>query len=176
MGDESEGETDSTYTTTTRRSRAYTPTAVSLVSSLEKPLMIRIGDGKTQKILAWTFQQRSVCSTRSSSSKSHRSGAVAALEGPKDVTEHMVRFVCDMLETWGFGVCVLKCRNEPAEMALQNTVVRTRRFRETRPGIRMAVWVTVKQPSKSWRNRFVQRCFKCTLIATATVTSFLRSC
>ena len=78
--------------------------------------MIRIGDGKTQKILAWsmlrlitvTFQQRSVCSTRSSSSKSHRSGAVAALEGPKDVTEHMVRFVCDMLETWGFGVCALK--------------------------------------------------------------------
>ena len=36
---------------------------------------------------------------------SHRSGAVAALDGPKDVTEHMVRFVCDMLETWSFGVC-----------------------------------------------------------------------
>ena len=39
----------------------------------------------------------------------HRSGAVAALEGPKDVTEHMVRFVCNMLETWGFGVCVYSC-------------------------------------------------------------------
>ena len=64
---------------------------------------------------------------------SHRSGAVAALEGPKDVTEHMVRFVCDMLETWGFGVCVLKCENEPAEMALQNAVVRTRQFK-TIPG------------------------------------------
>ena len=37
---------------------------------------------------------------------SHRSGSVAALEGPKDVTECMVRFVCDMLETWGFGACV----------------------------------------------------------------------
>ena len=37
---------------------------------------------------------------------SDRSGAVAALEGPKDVTEHMVRFVCDMLKMWGFGVCV----------------------------------------------------------------------
>ena len=36
-------------------------------------------------------------------------GAVAALEGPKDVTEHMVRFVCDMLETCVFGVCVRKC-------------------------------------------------------------------
>ena len=59
---------------------------------------------------------------------SHRSGAVAALEGPTDVTEHMVRFVCDVLETWGFGVCVFKC-NEPAEMALQNAVVRTRQFK-----------------------------------------------
>ena len=59
---------------------------------------------------------------------SRRSGAVAALEGPKDVTEHMVRFVCDMLETWSFGVCVLKCQNEPAEIALQNAVVRTRQF------------------------------------------------
>ena len=37
---------------------------------------------------------------------SHKSGAVAALESPKDVTEHMVRLVCDMLETSGFGVCV----------------------------------------------------------------------
>ena len=51
-----------------------------------------------------------------------------------------------------------------------------RRFRETRPGIRMAVWVTVNQPSKRWRNRFGQRCFKCTLITTATVTSFPQSC
>ena len=38
-------------------------------------------------------------------SVSHRSGAVAALAGPKDITEHMVCFVCDMLETWGFDVC-----------------------------------------------------------------------
>ena len=60
---------------------------------------------------------------------SHWSGAVAALEGPKDVTEHMVRFVCDMLETWGFGVCVLKCQNELAEIALQNAVVRTSQFK-----------------------------------------------
>ena len=59
---------------------------------------------------------------------SHRSGAVAALEGPKDVTEHMVRFVCDMLETSG-SVCVLKCQNEPPEMALHNAVVRTRQFK-----------------------------------------------
>ena len=60
---------------------------------------------------------------------SHRSGAVAALEHPKDVAEHRVRFVCDMLETWGFGVCVLKCQTEPAERALQNAVVRTRQFK-----------------------------------------------
>ena len=49
------------------------------------------------------------------------------------------------------------------------------RFRETRPSIRMAVWVTVKQPSKRWRNKSVQRCFECTRITTATATSFLRS-
>ena len=36
---------------------------------------------------------------------SPRSGALATLEGPKDVAEHLVRFVCDMLETWSFGVC-----------------------------------------------------------------------
>ena len=57
---------------------------------------------------------------------SHRSGAVAALEGPKDVTEHMVRFICDMLETGGYGVSVLMSQNEPAEIALQSGVVRTR--------------------------------------------------
>ena len=44
----------------------------------------------------------------------HSSGSVAAMEGPKDVTEYMVRFVCDMLETWSFGVCILKCQNERA--------------------------------------------------------------
>ena len=60
---------------------------------------------------------------------SHNSGSVAALEGPKDVTEHMVRFVCDMLETWGFGVCILKCQNAPAEITLQNTVVMTRQVK-----------------------------------------------
>ena len=54
---------------------------------------------------------------------SHRSGAVAALEQPKDVTEHMVRFICDMLQTGGF---VLKSQNEPAEIALQSGVVLTR--------------------------------------------------
>ena len=51
---------------------------------------------------------------------SHRSRAVAALEGPKDVTEHMVH---------GVLVCVLKSQDEPAEIALQNAVVRTRQFK-----------------------------------------------
>ena len=60
---------------------------------------------------------------------SHRSGEVAALKGPRDVTEHMVRFICEMLETWCFGVCVLQCQNEPAEMNLQNAVVKTRQFK-----------------------------------------------
>ena len=112
---------------------------------------------------------------------SHNSGSVAAMEGPKDVTEYMVRFVCDMLETWCFGVCVLKCQNESAEQrfgcrTLLSGQGKSRRFRETRPGIRMAVWVTVNQPSKRWRNKYVQCYNKCTLIRTATETSFLRSC
>ena len=52
-------------------------------------------------------------------------------ESPKDVTKHLVRNVCDMLETWGFSVCVcvLQCQNELAGMALQNAVVRTRQFK-----------------------------------------------
>ena len=102
--------------------------------------MILVGDGKTQEILHWTllhlitmtFQLRSVCSTRKLKFKalvSHRNGAVEALEGPKDVTEHLSRFVCDMLETWCYGVCVLKCQNELADVALQNAVVRTRQFK-----------------------------------------------
>ena len=35
----------------------------------------------------------------------HNKGSVAAVSGPKDVTEHMVRVVCDRLETRKFGVC-----------------------------------------------------------------------
>ena len=94
---------------------------------------------------------------------SHRSGAVVALEGPKGVAEHMARFVCDVLETWGFGVCVSSSVKTSQLRWLCRMLLseqdNSRRFRETRPNIRMAVWVTVKQPSKRWRNRFVQRCF-----------------
>ena len=158
---------------------------------LEKPLMILLQNGNTQEILDWTllrlitvtFQQRSVCSTRSWKFKvlvSHRSGAVAALEGPKDVTEHMVRFVCDTLETWSFGVCVSSSVKTSWQRSLCRMLLsgqgNSRRVRETRRGSRMAVWVTVNQPSKRWRNRCVHRCFKCTLITTASVTRFLRSC
>ena len=124
--------------------------------------MILIGHGKTLQILDWTllldhcdFSAEVGMFNKKLKFKvlvSHRSGAVAALERPKDVTEHMVRFVCDMLVC----LCVLKCQNEPAEIALQNAVV--------------------SQPSKRWRNRSVKRCFKCTLITTATVTSFPRIC
>ena len=89
---------------------------------LEKPLMIRIGDGKTPDILDWTLLHLITLTLQQRS----KSGAVAALEGPKGVTERMVRFDC---ETWGFGVCVFKCQNEPAEMALQNALVRTRQFK-----------------------------------------------
>ena len=48
----------------------------------------------------------------------HTSGSVASLKGPKDVTEYMVRFVCDRLETWRFGERSLKCQNETAEITL----------------------------------------------------------
>ena len=58
---------------------------------------------------------------------SHRSGAVAALKGPKDVTEYTVRVGCERFEMWRFGVCSLKCQNETAEITLPNTVDRTRR-------------------------------------------------
>ena len=106
---------------------------------------------------------------------SHRSGSVAALEGPKDVTEHMVRFVCDMLETWSFGVCALKCQNEPAEIALQNAVVRTRQFKKIRRSTPRHSDGSLGHCER-WRSRYVQRCFKRMLITTATVTSFVRSC
>ena len=38
---------------------------------------------------------------------SHRGGAVAELEGPKDVTECTVRIGCDRLDKWKSGVCSL---------------------------------------------------------------------
>ena len=103
---------------------------------------------------------------------SHRGAAVAALEGRKDVTQYMAR---SSVMCWRRGVlvCVLKCQNEPAEIDLQNAVVRTRQLK-TIPR-NMAVWVTVNQPSKRCRNRFVQCCFKCTLITIATATSFPQS-
>ena len=111
---------------------------------------------------------------------SHSSGSVAAMQGPRDVTEYMVRFDCDMLETWCFGVCILKCQKRTSRDCAAERCCsgqgKSRQFRETRPGIRMAVWVTVNQLSKRWRNRYAQCCFKRTLITTAALTSFLRSC
>ena len=53
---------------------------------------------------------------------SHRSGAVAALEGPKDVTEYSVRVGCDRLDEWRSVVCSLKGQNETAEITLLNIV------------------------------------------------------
>ena len=53
--------------------------------------------------------------------------SVAAMAGPKDVTENTVRVVRDRLETWRFGVCSLKCQSGTAEITLQNAVDRTRR-------------------------------------------------
>ena len=60
---------------------------------------------------------------------SHRSGEVPALEGPKDVTGHMVRVGCDRLDEWRSGVCSLKGQNETAEITLLNTVDTSRRVK-----------------------------------------------
>ena len=81
----------------------------------------------------------------------HNHASVAAMRGPQDVTEYMVRVGCDRLETWRFGVRSLKCQNETAEITLQNTVDNSTKHQ----GIRMTVWVTVNHPSKSRRNRHV---------------------
>ena len=91
------------FTTAERHSRAHTPTTGFFVTSmcLEKPLITVIGDGKTQETLDWTMQHlitltfklRSECLTRSLKFKvlvSHSSGSVAALEGPKELFEHVV--------------------------------------------------------------------------------------
>ena len=83
---------------------------------LERPLMILIGDGKTQEILDWTWlhDHPDISAEVGMFNKklmfkvlvSHRSGSVGALGGPKDVTEHMVRFVCDVLEMGFWCVCL----------------------------------------------------------------------
>ena len=62
-------------------------------------------------------------------SVNHNSGLVAAMARPKDITEYMVRVVCDRLETWGFCVCSLKCQSEMAKITLQSAVDRTRRVK-----------------------------------------------
>ena len=41
---------------------------------------------------------------------------IAAMRGPKDVVEYMVRVSCDRLDEWRFGVCSLKWQNETAEI------------------------------------------------------------
>ena len=52
------------------------------------------------------------------------------------------------LNTWSDSSAICWCQNEPAEIALQNAVVRKDKTiqdtsEKTRPGIRMAVWVAV---------------------------------
>ena len=58
----------------------------------------------------------------------HNKGAVA-VTGPKEVTEHTVRVGHDRLDERRFGVCSLKCQNEPGESTLQNAVDQTRRVK-----------------------------------------------
>ena len=117
--------------------------------------MTLIGDDKIHEILDWTLLHLITLISQLEVGMfnkklefnvlvSHRSGSVAALEGPKDVTEYMVRFVM----CWGRGVlvCVSSCVRTSQQRWLCRTLLsgrgNLRQFRETRPGIRMAVWVT----------------------------------
>ena len=149
---------------------------------LERPLMTLIGDDKIHEILDWTllhlitliFQLEVGMFNKKLEFNvlvSHRSGSVAALEGPKDVTEYMVRFVM----CWGRGVlvCVSSCVKTSQQRWLCRTLLSGHGQFETIPR---------NTPRYShgclghWRNRYVQRYFKYMLITTATVTSFLCSC
>ena len=56
----------------------------------------------------------------------HDDGSVAAMSGPRDVTENTVRVVFERLETWRFGECGLTCQNEAAEITPQSVIDRTR--------------------------------------------------
>ena len=69
---------------------------------------------------------------------------------------------------WRRGVLVCVCPQESKTIqqrwlrrTLWSEQDKSRRVRETHPGIRMAVWVSVNQPSKRWRDRHVQPYFKC---------------
>ena len=91
--------------------------------------MIRIGDDKIRSWRMRHLNHADITAGDGMANKrlrvkvlvNHNSGSVTTLKGPKDVTEHMVRFVCDRLQTWRFGVHSLT-----AEITLQNAVVWTR--------------------------------------------------
>ena len=51
----------------------------------------------------------------------HNDRSVAAMAGPKDVTENAVRVVWDRLETWRFGVCSLKCQNRTPDQIAERS-------------------------------------------------------
>ena len=99
--------------------------------------MIRIGDDRIRSWRVSHLYHADIAAGDGMANKrlrfnvlvNHNSGSVATLKGPKDVTEYMVRFVCDRLETWRFGVRSLKCQNETAEITLQSAVVRTRQVK-----------------------------------------------
>ena len=80
--------------------------------------------------------------------------SVAAMAGPKDVTENTVRVVGD-----------LECAVSSVKMGQQRSHRRTiltgrdewRQFCETHQGIRTTVWVTGNLTSNTQRNRYVQQ-------------------
>ena len=118
-------------------SRAHTITAGFLVFSMcvERKLMIGIGDDRTSELEEASGDHVEIADEdgmvnsrlRFKVLMNQNDGSVAAMEGPKDVTENMVRVVCGWLETWRFGECTLKCQNGTAEITSKNAVDRTRR-------------------------------------------------
>ena len=163
------------YTTTAKQSGAHTPTAGSLVSGMRvwksDDAHQRRQDARDSGLDVASVDHCDISAEVGMFNKklrfkvlvSHRSGAVAASEGPEDVTEHMVRFVLRHVGDVRFW-CVSSSVKTSRQRSLCRTLLSgqgdSRQFRETRPGIRMAVWVTVNQPAKRWRNRFVQRWFQ----------------
>ena len=99
--------------------------------------MIRIGDDKIRSWRMRHLYHADITAGDGIANKRLRfkvlvnrnSGSVATLKGPRDVTEYMVRFVCDRLETWRFGVRSLKWQNGTAEITLQSAVVWTRQVK-----------------------------------------------
>ena len=89
----------------------------------KRMLMIGVGDGQDSELEDASGDHNDVADEdgmvnsrlRFKVLTDHNDRSVAAMTGRKDVTVNTVRFVCDRLETWRFGVYSLKCQNGTAD-------------------------------------------------------------